>query len=103
MEGWGIKNIFQFGSALATKSLWRGLFSKGMWSDVLKTKYLKQENVYEWIRNENKRSKGNSNSWNYLLNSFLVVKDWLAWKPMNGHNIRIGLDPMFGATSFYIL
>lgn len=35
--GWGIKNIFHFEKALAAKSLWRGLFKKGIWKDVIIT------------------------------------------------------------------
>lgn len=62
MGGWGIKNIFHFGYDSAAKSLWRGLFSKRMWSDVLKEKYLEQESVVEWIRKEKKCFRGISNS-----------------------------------------
>ena len=99
---WGIKIIFHFGFSLAAKNLWRDLFSKGSWSYVLKTKYLKQENVYEWISNENKRFKGISNSWNCLLNSFSVVKDsyLVAWK---WTQYKSWTGSYSGATCFYRL
>jgi hypothetical protein len=34
--GWGIRNIFWFSQSLAAKSCWRGLFGKGLWSELLK-------------------------------------------------------------------
>ena len=39
--GWGFKNIFSFGKALAAKILWRSLFGTGMWHEVILKKYLK--------------------------------------------------------------
>jgi hypothetical protein len=36
---WGLKNISLFGEALPVKSLWRLLFSDGMWSKLMKQKY----------------------------------------------------------------
>jgi hypothetical protein len=38
--GWGIRNIFTFNTALAANSLWRVLTTKGIWSMVIKDKYL---------------------------------------------------------------
>ena len=39
--GWGLRNLYYFGRDLALKSLRRGIFGKGLWNDVLKSKYLK--------------------------------------------------------------
>jgi hypothetical protein len=39
----------------------------------------------------------------YLESSHLIhsiITDWLAWKPGNGKDIRIGADPMVGAHSY---
>lgn len=44
LGGWGLKNIFHFGKALETKSIWRGLFGKGLWSIYCKGK-ISQNNV----------------------------------------------------------
>jgi hypothetical protein len=38
--GWGIINIFHFNKALAANSLWRVLTKEGIWSTVIKDKYL---------------------------------------------------------------
>lgn len=59
--GWGLKNIFYFGNALTTKSLWRSPFSKGQWSEVIKAKYMKNEDLVDWIRGENKGQRNISN------------------------------------------
>ena len=39
--GWGVKNILCFGEALAMKILWIGLFGRGLWSEIIKEKYLR--------------------------------------------------------------
>ena len=98
--GWGLKNILHFGTNLASKSLWRALFKPGLWSEVIKSKYIKQSSVTNWIRKYKKITKGISNVWNYLIHSLPAIFDWLAWKPRNGEHIRVGEDPMIGATSF---
>ena len=36
------------------KSLWQGIFGKGLWSEILKTKYIKKAYIEEWIRHEMK-------------------------------------------------
>jgi hypothetical protein len=77
---WGIKNIFHFGKSLATKSLWRALFTSSMWSEIIKAKYLKQRSVLNWIRDSKRVFKRISNVWSSLLHSFPIVNDWLIWK-----------------------
>lgn len=58
---WGIKDIYQFGKAFDAKIIWRGLFSLGMWSEVIKDKYFIQRDVVYWIRDESRGQKGISN------------------------------------------
>jgi hypothetical protein len=53
--GWGIKNIFSFGKALAAKSLWRCLMVPGLWHEVTFKKYLKKKTVIEWFRQGRKK------------------------------------------------
>jgi len=48
--GWGIKNIFSFGKALAAKNLWRCLMIPGPWHEVIIKKYIKKKSVAEWFR-----------------------------------------------------
>jgi hypothetical protein len=101
--GWGIKNIFSFGKALAAKSLWRCLMVPGLWHEVIHKKYLKKKIVVEWFREGWKNWNGISNSWRALTSSLTIITDWLVWKPGNGRDIRIGVDPMFGSHSYYKL
>jgi len=46
---------------------------------------------------------GISNIWRALTSSYNIVADWLAWKPSNGEDIKIGSDAMVGAHMYYIL
>lgn len=50
LGGWGLKNSFHFRDVLASKSPWRCLFHKGLWSDVIQDKYFKSVSVTEWCR-----------------------------------------------------
>ena len=45
LGGQGIKKIFYFGQTLAIKIIWRSLFTKDMWSTVIKDNYLKHRSV----------------------------------------------------------
>jgi hypothetical protein len=103
MGGWGIKNIYSFGKALAAKSLWRCLMTQGLWHEVVVKKYLKKKSVVDWFRERRKNWVGISNIWRELITSLPIITDWLAWKPGNGKDIRIGVDPMKGAHSYYNL
>jgi hypothetical protein len=101
--GWGIKNIFSFGKALAAKSLWRCLMVPGLWHEVILKKYLKKKTVAEWFREGRKNWSGISNIWRALTSSITIITDWLVWKPGNGRDIRIGADPMVGAHTYFKL
>ena len=54
-----------------------------------------------WIRRANKFRKEVSNIWCFLVSSFNILGDWLAWIPGNGTNIRIGMDLIVGGPSTY--
>jgi hypothetical protein len=93
MGGWGIKNIYTFGKALATKSLWRCLMVHGLWHEVVLKKYLRKKSVVDWFREGRKNWVGISNIWRALTSSLPIITEWLAWKPGNGKDIKIGVDP----------
>jgi hypothetical protein len=59
--GWGIKNIFLFGRALAAKNLWQLLFNKKLWGKTMHEKYFKSQAAQQWIRAEPKSIRGASN------------------------------------------
>jgi len=83
LEGWGIKNIFSFGKALASKSLWRCLMMPGLWHEVIHKKCLKKKTVVEWFRDGWKKWNGISNSWRALTSSLIIITNWIVWKPSN--------------------
>lgn len=43
--GWGLKNLDWFNWAMLAKSLWRALTDGGLWSSVIRTKYLKSPTI----------------------------------------------------------
>jgi len=100
---WGIKNVFWFLKDLATKSFWRSLMVPRLWHEVIHKKYLKKKSVIDWFREGRKNLKGIPNYWRALTSSLPIITDWLAWKPGNGWDIKIGVDPIIGAQSFYKL
>jgi hypothetical protein len=101
--GWGIKNIYTFGKALAAKNLWRCLMVPGLWHEVILKKYLKKKSVTEWLREGMKNWIGISNIWRALISSLPILTEWLVWNPGNGRDIRIGADPMVGSQHYYKL
>ena len=44
-----------------------------------------------------------SNCWKGLIYAIKVVKEWVAWNPGNGRQIRLGEDPFVGGVDFYKL
>jgi hypothetical protein len=75
----------------------------GLWHEVILKKYLRKKSVKDWFREGKKNWPGISNIWRALTSSYNIVADWLAWKPGNGKDIRIGSDPMVGAHRYYRL
>jgi hypothetical protein len=99
----GYQKYFSFGKALATKNLWRCLMIPGLWHEVIIKKYIKKKFVAEWFREGKKNWNGASNIWRALTSSFDILSDWLVWKPGNGEDIRIGVDPLIGSHTYYKL
>jgi hypothetical protein len=102
-DGWGLKNIFSFGKALATKSLWQCIMMPGVWHKVMIKKYIKNKSVEEWFRQGRITWTGTSNFCRALIASLSIITDWLVWNPWNGRAIRIGTDPMVGSHTYYKL
>jgi hypothetical protein len=50
LGGWGIQNIHLFNKALAANSLWRVLTKDGVWSKVIKDKYIPHCSTITWFR-----------------------------------------------------
>jgi hypothetical protein len=66
-------------------------------------KYVKKKIVLEWFREGRKNKTGILNCWRPLTSYLSIITDWLSWKPVNGWDIRIGVDLMIGSHSYYKL
>lgn len=45
LGGWGLLDLRSFGKALLCKSLWRGIFGEGPWSDTIKKEYMGSKDI----------------------------------------------------------
>ena len=43
--GWGLLNVEQYGKSLLLKSRWRSFQLEGIWSDIIRFKYLKNQDL----------------------------------------------------------
>eukprot|EP00253_Pinus_taeda_P017686 PITA_17686 len=50
LGGWGLLDLRIFDKALLCKSLWRGIFGDGPWSNTIKKKYMKGRDIEFWYR-----------------------------------------------------
>ena len=95
--GWGLKDIFLFSKALATKGGWRMVKTDSLWTRVIKQKYLFGESITDWIRNPRKSHLGGSVIWKAIVKSFHLIETNLAWDVGNGESLLIGRDPWMGS------
>ena len=89
--------------ALRTKSLWLVLNGDGLWSKIIKHKYLKNLPVDVWICQQSFTVQGTSYMWNGFIRAISWITRCLGWKTGNGKSIKIGIDPIAGLSSEYIL
>ena len=101
--GWNIKNLDWFGTALRLKSLWMVLSGEGTWSIIIGHKYLKNTHVHEWIGKQNFHIHGTSYFWNDFIYSLSWIARKLGWKVGDGRYIKLGLDPIAGQSSSFLL
>jgi len=103
LGGWGLKNIFHFSKALAGKVVWRLLTTTSLWTRVLIKKYLAPHTIQDWIRMDDKKSKGGSIIWKAIIMAFEIIGRGLAWKVGDGWSLLIGRDPWPGSGQVHIL
>jgi len=101
--GWGIKNLIDFSSSLATKSGWRLITAENLWTKVVKRKYIDPMPLEDWIRNTKKKGRNFSVIWKAIVEAFKVIEQDLAWQVGNGENVRIGRDPWVGWNESFAL
>jgi hypothetical protein len=96
LGGWGLRNLQIFYKALSTNTLWRILMAPGIWSKVIKDKYITHQSVHDWLRSTTDLSSRGSQTWKHLLKSLPILLHWIAWLPGSGSSIEIGRDAILG-------
>eukprot|EP00253_Pinus_taeda_P023722 PITA_23722 len=102
LGGWGLKDLRTFGNALICKSLHRGIFGTGPWSNLIRTKYLKGRPLLFWYRRGVIGIRGGSAVWRSLksVESFFISK--LKWHIHSGSQILLGKDPIASKCGFFL-
>jgi ribonuclease HI len=96
MGGWGLKNLSLFHKALSTNTFWRLLTIPGLWSTVIKAKYLHHLPVHIWIRYAEVHPSTGSPTWKNFSSTLPIILKWLSWHPGDGHLIEVGNDCILG-------
>ena len=103
LGGWGIKQLLWFSLSLRLKRLWQAINGNGIWFQLLSVKYMRSLPLHSWLRKKSFTTRGVSMIWK----GFLLTLSWLGsgliWKAGNGTTIRLGLDPIVGLGSSYLL
>jgi hypothetical protein len=81
-----------FQLALSKNTFWRLLSTPGLWSSVIKAKYLHQLPVHLWYRFAEAQPTYGSHLWKKLSASLPIILNWLAWDPGDGRLIEVGRD-----------
>lgn len=70
---WGILDALSFNRALICKSLWRGLSCRGIWSQIIRGKYLDYQDYEVCIKGGAKIPLSSS----YILHNMMRQRHWL--------------------------
>ena len=103
LGGWGIKHLPSFSFSLRLKSFWIALNSNGIWHQLLSVKYMKKLPLHSWLREKCFILRNASVIWR----GFLLTLSWLGkgilWHVGNGSAICLGVDPVVGMGTSFIL
>ena len=89
--------------ALRLKIQWSILFGKGIRSQIISLKYLKNCFVEVWLRSQHFHVVGTSYFWNGFIGSLSWITCQLGWWVVNNLSIKFGSDPIVGLCAPYIL
>ena len=70
------------------KSSWMDLNGEGIWTHIIKYKYLKNWPMGDWLRHQDFIVQGNSYIWNGSIRSLAWIARNLGWKVGDGKIIR---------------
>lgn len=96
LGGWGLLDLKSFGKALLCRTLWRGVFEDGPWSDIIRGKYLRRRSLAHWLRRKQLGSPRGSPIWQSLRKIGMFFLENLSWHFQSGKNILIGKDCFIG-------
>ena len=103
LGGWNSKHLDWFNTTLRLKSLWLVLNGNGIWSHIIKFKYLKGMTVDTWLHVKYFRVLGTSYIWNGFVKAMSLITCHLGWKVGNGCSIRVGVDSIASLNSDFVL
>ena len=77
---------------------------EGLWSKVLKGKYIKCCSLTQWIQNPHKTFTNSSIIWTGLIRSYpKVLGQWLSWKIGRGIQVFVEINPLIAFEGHYKL
>ena len=79
MGGWGFKHLSHFNASLCAKSLWRCMFGKCLWKNLIKGKYFRGLDTIFWIRDGSKVNPRASIIWKSMARTFPFIPNDLSW------------------------
>lgn len=80
-----------------------GNMDNGLWSSVIRVKYLKTYNSTQWLRHHHLCLSRASAVWTSIGKSIAYVKKGIKWKIGNGTELLVGVDPFIGDKGIYRL
>ena len=83
--------------------MWNILNGIGIWSRIIAHKYFKNRSLEDQTHAQNFKITGTSYFWNGFIRIFEWITCQLGWRVGNGLKIRLGVDPIAGHNSQYLL
>ena len=92
----GILDLLWFRSILLQKEIWRGIFGEGIWSNIVKHKYLKDLDFSIWFHQDQIGTSMGSTIWHSFKKYHHYFLQNLCWVLGAGHQTLIDHDFILG-------
>ena len=103
LAGWGLKHLGWFNLDLNMKIIWRCLKGEGLWSMVIKAKYIEFCMVTQWFQKPNKYVSKASIILRKLRKDFSILSKTILWRIGTGTKMMLGIGPFIGDEGNYAL